>query len=94
MPISCGGPHAGTYEPARGRCHALNGQAISMFTPELAGVRAEGSREHRGVYGAGKGRPDGFAMKVDFRARSGEPWRDDGGREDGGEGDVWGGRGE
>ena len=69
-----GGPHAGTYEFEGGQCDALDGSVISMFTPETAGVAA-GPRtpESMEVYTVpGHGKPDGFAVSVDFRAKSGQ----------------------
>lgn len=69
-----GGPHAGTYDLINGQCDALKGQIISMFTPKLAGVAAgPKTPESMEVYTEpGRGKPDGFAVNVDFRARSGE----------------------
>jgi hypothetical protein len=69
-----GGPHAGTYEFKGGQCDALDGQVISMFTPELAGVAAGPKLpESIEVYTEpGLGKPDGFAVNVDFRAKSGQ----------------------
>jgi hypothetical protein len=69
-----GGPHAGTYDLTGGQCDALNGQIISMFTPKQAGMAA-GPRipESIELYTEpAKGKPHGFAVNVDFRARSGE----------------------
>jgi hypothetical protein len=69
-----GGPHAGTYELKEGQCDALDGSVISMFTPELAGMAA-GPKipESMEVYTVpAEGKPDGFAVNVDFRAKSGE----------------------
>lgn len=68
------GPHAGAYELQRGQCDALDGQVISMFTPKLAGV-AEGPKVPESIElytEPGRGRTDGFAVTVDFRAKSGE----------------------
>jgi hypothetical protein len=69
-----GGPHAGTYDFGGGQCDPLDGEIISMFTPKQAGV-APGPRvpESIEVYTApAKGKPHGFAVRVDFRAPSGE----------------------
>lgn len=69
-----GGPHAGTYTLERGQCDALDGSVISMFTPRLAGV-AQGPKipESIEVYTEpGRGKTDGFAVNVDFRAKSGQ----------------------
>lgn len=68
------GPHAGTYELTNGQCDALKGSIISMFTPKLAGVAAgPKTPESMEVYTEpGKGKPDGFAVNVDFRAPSGK----------------------
>lgn len=70
-----GGPHAGTYELKRDQCDALNGQIISMFTPEKPAGRTAGSSapESMELYTEpGKGKPDGFAVRVDFRSKSGQ----------------------
>ena len=69
-----GGSHAGTYELKDGQCDALDGSIISMFTPELAGVAAGPKHlESIEVYTMpGNGKPDGFAVNADFRAKSGQ----------------------
>ena len=69
-----GGPHAGTYEFKDGQCDALDGSIISMFTPDLSGVAAgPKTPESMEVYTMpGNGKPDGFAVNVDFRAKSGQ----------------------
>lgn len=69
-----GGPHAGTYEFKGGQCDALDGQVISMFTPGMAGVAAAPKTpESIEVYTEpGRGKTDGFAVNVDFRAKSGQ----------------------
>ncbi len=69
-----GGPHAGTYALERGQCDALDGQIISMFTAKLAGVTA-GPRMPESIElytEPARGKPDGFAVNVDFRAKSGQ----------------------
>lgn len=68
------GPHAGTYELQRGQCDALDASIISMFTPRMAGM-PEGPKvpESMEVYTEpGRGKADGFAVNVDFRAKSGQ----------------------
>ena len=69
-----GGPHAGTYELAHGQCDALKGSIISMFTPQLAGQAAgRNGLESMEVYTTpGNGKPDGWAVTADFRAKSGK----------------------
>jgi hypothetical protein len=68
-----GGPHAGTYELKRDQCDALNGEIISMFTPEKPGTAGSSAPESIELYTEpGKGKPDGFAVSVDFRAKSGK----------------------
>jgi hypothetical protein len=69
-----GGPHAGTYELAHGQCDALEGSIISMFTPQLAGQAAgRNGLESMEVYTTpGDGKPDGWAVTADFRAKSGK----------------------
>jgi hypothetical protein len=73
--VAIGGkPHAGTYEFKGGQCDALDGQVISMFTQKTAGVAA-GPKvpESIEVYTEpGRGKPDGLAVNVDFRAKSGQ----------------------
>lgn len=69
-----GGPHAGSYELKRDQCDALDGQIISMFTPEKPGVGTGGSSALESIEfytEPGNGKPDGFAVIVDFRSRSG-----------------------
>jgi hypothetical protein len=68
------GPHAGSYELARGQCDALDGQIISMFTPDLASVAAgPKTPESMELYTEpGRGKPDGLAVNVDFRSKSGQ----------------------
>jgi hypothetical protein len=68
-----GGPHAGTYELAHGQCDALKGSIISMFTPQLSGQDAgRNGLESIEVYTTpGSGKPDGWAVTADFRAKSG-----------------------
>lgn len=69
-----GGPHAGTYELTRGQCDALDGSIISMFTPALARQAAgKNGLESIEVYTTpGNGKPDGWAVTADFRAKSGK----------------------
>jgi hypothetical protein len=69
-----GGPHAGTYELAHGQCDALHGSIISMFTPQLAGqASGRNGLESMEVYTTpGNGKPDGWAVTADFRAKSGK----------------------
>ena len=69
-----GGPHAGTYELAHGQCDALEGSIISMFTPQLSGQDAgRNGLESIEVYTTpGNGKPDGWAVTADFRAKSGK----------------------
>lgn len=70
-----GGPHAGSYELKRDQCDALNGQIISMFTPETPAGRTAGSSTPESIElytEPGKGKPDGFAVRVDFRSKSGQ----------------------
>lgn len=69
-----GGPHAGTYELKRDQCDALDGQIISMFTPEkpTGGTAGSSALESMELYTEpGKGKTDGFAVIVDFRSKSG-----------------------
>ena len=59
-------PHAGAYEIRKDQCDALNGQIISMFTPDApaAGARIPESIE---LYTEpGKGKPHGFAVVADL----------------------------
>ena len=69
-----GGPHAGTYELKDGQCDGLRGEIISMFTPEMSGLAAGPKNlESIEVYTAPtKVKPDGFAVRADFRAKSGK----------------------
>ena len=69
-----GGPHAGSYAFKDGQCDAIDGSIISMFTAELSGVAAgPKTPESMEVYTMpGNGKPDGFAVNVDFRAKSGQ----------------------
>jgi hypothetical protein len=70
-----GGPHAGSYELKRGQCDALEGQIISMFTPDkpAGGTAGSSAPESIELYTEpGKGKSDGFAVRVDFRSKSGQ----------------------
>ena len=68
-----GGPHAGSYELKRDQCDALDGQIISMFTPEKPAGAGSSAPESIELYTEpGKGKPDGFAVRVDFRSKAGQ----------------------
>lgn len=67
-----GGPHAGSWKLTKGSCDALDGQIISMFTPETPPAPGSKVPESIELYTEpGKGKTDGWTVVADFRPTSG-----------------------
>ncbi|HUF35336.1 MAG TPA: hypothetical protein VMN37_05255 [Gemmatimonadales bacterium] len=66
-----GGQHAGTHELKGDHCRVLNGQIRAVFTPE-GGTVGSGTPEFIELYTVpGKGKSDGFGVRVLFLLESG-----------------------
>lgn len=65
-----GGPHAGTHE-MKDECTVLNGQIQAVFTA-TGGTVGDGTPDAIGFWTLpGKGKPDGFGVRVLFTTKSG-----------------------